>query len=428
MALLGLKDELLEESNSYWNVNKIGGLPDWMFQECTIPTCQCCNDPMILIVQIYCPLEGFPYHRTLYVFTCKRKQCWGHDESWCVLRSQLLDTNYKKLPTATKQVKEEAMFASEDDWGEDVNDLNYDFSMTKSQNEMEENTKSISRQSNYVDVLKGGTNGKNDSNSELPEVAITEGALSNEFKGLTVQDEEDITDEEDYVNGEDKMVIPDDIFQNVLEMIESKQMTSNDMEGEENKIATDRLVSYYLSVLEEAHLQTKNDNNHLKKLLSQYQRNEGVDLEGLLCQDLPSSTSSNGKAGAVTAGEKYERTEIKHGDKMFHRFLKQTSVCPQQCVRYQWNGSPLYMGEMSPSERSIIINQSCRSCNGPVVFELQLMPALINFLQFPETSGPATEFGTVIVFTCKNSCWDGQSKTRQEFVLVQPDPDHHLFK
>ncbi|XP_061175530.1 programmed cell death protein 2-like [Saccostrea echinata] len=426
MALLGLKDELLEGSNSSWNVNKIGGLPDWMCAECIIPKCQCCNDPMILIVQIYCPLDGFPYHRTLYVFTCKRKQCWGHDESWCVLRSQSLDTNYKKLSSkSSKQVKEEAMFASEDDWGDDVNDLN-DFSLSKSCNKMEQNTKSNSRKSDYVDVVKCEASGKNNHNTELPEVAITEGALSNEFKGLTVQDDEDITDEEDYVNGEDKMVIPDDSFQNVLELIENKQMTSNDME-EGNESVTDRLVSYYLSVLEEAHLQTEIDNNHLKKLLSQYQRNEGVDLEGLLYQDLPSTTSSNGKAGAATQGEKYERTEIKHGDKMFHRFLKQTSICPQQCVRYQWNGSPLYIKEMSPSEKTAITNRSCPSCGGPVVFELQLMPALVNFLQLPENSGPATEFGTVIVFTCKNSCWDGQSKTIQEFVHVQPDPDHHLF-
>lgn len=43
-------------------------------------------------------------------------------------------------------------------------------------------------------------------------------------------------------------------------------------------------------------------------------------------------------------------------------------------------------------------------------------------------SGPATEFGTVIVFTCKNSCWDDKSTTKQELVLVQPDPDHHLFR
>ena len=43
-------------------------------------------------------------------------------------------------------------------------------------------------------------------------------------------------------------------------------------------------------------------------------------------------------------------------------------------------------------------------------------------------TGPATEFGAVIVFTCKNSCWDGKSKTKQEMVLLQTDPDHHLFK
>lgn len=48
--------------------------------------------------------------------------------------------------------------------------------------------------------------------------------------------------------------------------------------------------------------------------------------------------------------------------------------------------------------------------------------------EFSCITGPATEFGTVIVFTCKNSCWDGKSRTKQEMVLLQTDPDHHLFK
>ena len=42
---------------------------------------------------------------------------------------------------------------------------------------------------------------------------------------------------------------------------------------------------------------------------------------------------SSGKAGIPTGSEKYERTEIKHGDKVFHKFQKQTAACPQQCVR-----------------------------------------------------------------------------------------------
>lgn len=38
------------------------------------------------------------------------------------------------------------------------------------------------------------------------------------------------------------------------------------------------------------------------------------------------------------------------------------------------------------------------------------------------------EFGTVIVFSCSQSCWESEgSSIRQEFVVVQADPDEDLF-
>ncbi|XP_048761769.2 programmed cell death protein 2-like isoform X3 [Ostrea edulis] len=427
MALLGLKDEQLDCSNVSWNVNKIGGVPDWMHPTCNIPKCPSCSTSMLLIVQLYCPLEGSPYHRTLYLFTCPKKQCWCKDESWCVLRSQSLDANYRKPSLPAKLAKED-MFATEDDWGEDVGDLG-DFPMIRAGNVTEETAKSNSRTLGYSDALKCGTDVQHPPDTAFTEVAVTERALSNELDDLTIQDggDEDITVDDheksaDNENGDDEMVIPDDTLQNVMQQIENRQTTSSDMD---EGITSDRLVSYYLSVIEEATLQAEEDTSHLNKLLSDYQRNEGVDLAGLLHSELP---SSSGKDGIQSVGEKYERTEIKHGDKMFHRFRKQTALCPSQCVRYQWNGRPLYIRESSPSQKSTIDNKSCPSCGGPVVFELQLMPALVNFLQTSENAGPTTEFGTLIVFTCKNSCWDDLSKTRQECVHLQPDPDQHLFK
>lgn len=422
MALLGIKDELLDSSTASWNVNKIGGLSDWIHPDSTKPACPCCKSPMLLIVQLNCPLEGSPYHRTLYMFTCSRKECWGRDESWCVLRSQFLDTSFKKPSQQAKVVEKVDLFACEDDWGDDADDLKDDFTKTETRKEQ-----SVPKSDGYSN--------NNCSSSEFDEIAITEGALSNKFEELTFRDggveeeeeeKEDISvdesEKEDDINKDIQMVIPDDSLQNAFQLIENGQETCNDMD-EGPDPSSDILVSYYLSVVEE-HSVIADDNGYLKKLLSEYQRSEGVDLEGLLSPEFFSSDKNGGHSG----NEKYERTEIKHGDKVFHRFRKQTAACPQQCVRYQWNGSPLFIKDLSPSERSTYTNRFCPSCGGEVVFELQLMPALVNFLQTSEKAGPATEFGTVIVFTCKNSCWDDKSTTKRELVLVQPDPDHHLFR
>uniref|UniRef100_A0A672QMJ6 Programmed cell death 2-like n=1 Tax=Sinocyclocheilus grahami TaxID=75366 RepID=A0A672QMJ6_SINGR len=39
------------------------------------------------------------------------------------------------------------------------------------------------------------------------------------------------------------------------------------------------------------------------------------------------------------------------------------------------------------------------------------------------------EFGTVLVYTCRNSCWkSGSTVPVEEFIVVQPDPDQKLFK
>ena len=119
----------------------------------------------------------------------------------------------------------------------------------------------------------------------------------------------------------------------------------------------------------------------------------------------------------------------------FSRFMKKISICPEQILRYCWNGKPLFISE-PPSNMTQMV-PLCSSCGGPRTFEFQLMPALVSLLQ-PKDSRTTTdcapsevlEFGTVLVYTCRNSCWtSGSSNTpREEFLFVQADPDQKFFK
>lgn len=41
------------------------------------PVCERCQQSLALVVQVYCPLEGSPFHRLLHVFTCPLPRCGG---------------------------------------------------------------------------------------------------------------------------------------------------------------------------------------------------------------------------------------------------------------------------------------------------------------------------------------------------------------
>ncbi|KAJ8407950.1 hypothetical protein AAFF_G00269940 [Aldrovandia affinis] len=143
---------------------------------------------------------------------------------------------------------------------------------------------------------------------------------------------------------------------------------------------------YYISVLEEGDLLDHTDMEHAQRLLQEYEKREGVavgQMDG--CE----------REGQV---EKYEKTEARHGDQTFSRFMKKISLCPEQILRYCWSGSPLFITD-PPSNVSQMV-PPCSHCGDPRTFEFQLMPALVSLLTSVDSSSEvAVEFGTVLVYT-----------------------------
>ncbi|XP_075694815.1 programmed cell death protein 2-like isoform X2 [Rhinoderma darwinii] len=120
-VLLGFKDAALEGKASSWDVSKIGGLPDPVPRvTLAFPSCPLCSSVLYHVVQVYCPLEGSRYHRTIQVFACSTKSCWGKHQSWVALRSQCQET--LKPQDLSKQ--ENKMAAA--DWCEDADDWGFD--------------------------------------------------------------------------------------------------------------------------------------------------------------------------------------------------------------------------------------------------------------------------------------------------------------
>lgn len=177
------------------------------------------------------------------------------------------------------------------------------------------------------------------------------------------------------------------------------------------------LRPFFISVVEESDLCGEDgDLQHAQKLLREYERREGVavgELEG---------------GEGIRGEEKYEKTRARHGDAVFSRFMKKISLCPQQILRYCRGGNPLFISE-PPANMAQVVS-ACGSCGGSRTFELQLMPALVSLLQRAGGGGEVElEFGTVLVYTCRNSCWTAASGSAvEEFCFVQADPDQQLFK
>ncbi|KAG7235915.1 hypothetical protein INR49_001895 [Caranx melampygus] len=179
---------------------------------------------------------------------------------------------------------------------------------------------------------------------------------------------------------------------------------------------------FFISVVEESDLwgEEEGDMEHVQELLRDYESREGAVVMGA-------------GVGEVDGGEeKYEKTRARHGDQVFSRFMKKVSLCPQQVLRYCHRGNPRFISEPPGNMAQVV--PVCGSCGGARAFELQLMPALVSQLRRSEEDGGSgaeaeLEFGTVLVYTCVDSCWTaGSGSAVEEFCFVQGDPDQQLFK
>ncbi|XP_056137226.1 programmed cell death protein 2-like [Lampris incognitus] len=175
---------------------------------------------------------------------------------------------------------------------------------------------------------------------------------------------------------------------------------------------------FYISVVDESDLGGEADLEHAQELLREYEEREGVEVSEL----------ENVGGGGEGGEEKYEKTKARHGDAIFSRFMKTISLCPEQILRYCWSGKPLFISE-PPSNMAKMV-PVCSICGSSRTFEFQLMPALVNLLQSKDSNSEMVlEFGTVLVYTCRRSCWTtGSTSPLEEFVFVQADPDQQLFK
>ena len=116
----------------------------------------------------------------------------------------------------------------------------------------------------------------------------------------------------------------------------------------------------------------------------------------------------------------------------FHKFARRLAQNPEQVLRYEYGGQPLlYSGTDTVATRFIVPHNKvgavqgmprCESCGAGRVFELQLVPGLIEALEEGEEVGfeEGMEWGTIILGICGRNCAVvGEVVFREEWVGVQ---------
>ncbi|XP_075290264.1 programmed cell death protein 2-like [Opisthocomus hoazin] len=374
-VLLGLRDAAMagprgDGQGPAWATNKLGGSADRVPRvRAGRPRCGRCGRALAHLVQVYCPLERSPGHRLANVFACAGPRCAGAAPGWKVLRSQCLQTDGGQSRDGSVKQKQESNFAAKD-WCDEADDW-------------------------------GACDG-----AESPACA------SLQLLGLTEAASSSLTGEVECASQLQQLRLSEAADG-------SGSLNTCPPVGEGMVMATSGSAPvfqpFYISVVDEEDYAGFLDTNHAEELLKEYQQREGVDLEQLMSE------------GFVGEGdnEKYEKSEVKSGDRTFRKFMKRISVCPEQILRYSWGGQPLFItSPPADMDRGI---PACSNCGSNRVFEFQLMPALVSMLQ--SDSDLSVEFGTVIVYTCERSCWPTNQQTPlEEFVFVQEDPDQRLFK
>lgn len=86
-------------------------------------------------------------------------------------------------------------------------------------------------------------------------------------------------------------------------------------------------------------------------------------------------------------------------DEIFSKFRSTIDKYPDQIIRYDRAGKILHISVKNHATEI----PKCLDCNGERIFEFQIMPQLLNFLNF-ENAFKCIDWGTLGIFTCRNSC------------------------
>ncbi|KAJ9069074.1 hypothetical protein DSO57_1022095 [Entomophthora muscae] len=135
-------------------------------------------------------------------------------------------------------------------------------------------------------------------------------------------------------------------------------------------------------------------------------RDEMKKVEGLM-EQVSISNDGGDKQLVVPGDEAYENTKVEV-DQAFLAFQRRIDYDPSQILRYARtnygddNVEPLWVSDIGKPAPTAIL--PCQICGSTRVFEMQILPQMLNFLPIDHSNPVALDWGTYIVYTCPENC------------------------
>ncbi|KAG0226877.1 Programmed cell death protein 2 [Actinomortierella wolfii] len=417
--------------------SKIGGLPIWLNPE-HIPeskdlTCGLCKQPMAFLLQLYSP-EDHPaeaFHRMIYVFCCKTGTCHklAPNDSFKVFRSQLGRFNPYYSPTANDDDPESAGIEVDPNWKPLDKNKHAKTCFVCGMHAPKKCSKC--RKFHYCSEehqLLHWTKGLHKSlcgnkplalDDKLAKLSLLEKEAKKnqdddedeemEQPQIQVPPEVELTKEEkDYAG---KLKIDFRLVERVARFPEFEIISEEEVVDEKAK---EEGYDHESSGDE----QEAEDGWEERLKARRKKKKAGKDDD----EDVSDALKGATNALVPVGDELYENTKTDI-DRAFLVFQKRIALFPTQVLRYARveyeleNPEPLFVSDLGiPKPEDI---PPCPHCHKERTFEFQILPQLLNYMAIDHSRADALDFGTVLVYSCKENCHVEGKHYLDEVVFVQ---------
>lgn len=438
-VLLGIP-ECSSQSVDSFTSSKIGGRPCWISEqrekEGVNPQCGLCQRIMTFVMQVYAPTDDL--ERCLYMYCCPSR-CAGDSNGWIVLKDQrikevLHEKTSEKLSSPLTPTDWVAVCNPQ---GADSRATSQGWNINKEDDEVESDgdDDDFAALSAMIDARDGSllsthrtgsTHGTLSAKKDTPHLPPTPAFQKKSETALIDKGTIPVVSvrevyESEYSNNSSAS----DVSSTHVEELLEKYIKETISEGEEDP--------NIISLLQQQQKKKKTVNNDSEDD-DDFDDNDDDDfnssirqLQSLRRTAQNTKSSDSCSSNNISKGKNaLSKTEWQQKKKSEEFYQKRVSIAPSQVMRYAYGGCPLWATIPSPPIDNM---PNCPSCGDCRVFELQIMPAVINYIDKLFTTDDAAthcsvskefDFGVATVWSCPKSC-----EGVPEFVLVQPTSDEY---
>ncbi|KAM7198747.1 Programmed cell death protein 2, C-terminal putative domain containing protein [Naviculisporaceae sp. PSN 640] len=386
-------------------ISRLGGRPDWLDPSkppsAALARCKICKDLMVLLLQLNAELpDRFPGHeRRLYVFSCRRKSCRRREGSIRAIRGVRVSEDVPATGTTTKDKPEAAPVPAPSAKSLGLGEALFGVAKTSTSSGGNPFATGGSTAAAAVNPFAPKSSSSGASNPFAPAPAPAKTTPQPTTK------EEEETEKEN----EAEKKLPMTFAQKLALNNDQDQAVSLGPAPppEPWPIESEQPAPFPIRWLSDAEYETLDPNP--PALPAQATNVSAMDIDG---------DNSGGGSGKEDK-EVFESTM----DSVFQKFADRVGQNPEQCIRYEFAGTPLLYskndtvgkllytgGEGNEKVKVAKGLPRCTNCGSGRVFEVQMTPHAITELEIDEDGMEGMDWGTIILGVCERDCTERGTK------------------